>query len=424
MNDKKMCLNRYPFLEYPVWKGFFCIAWVLLLYLSRETILSILVIGFTRSTMISYGIMGLLGLCFLAVNRKSLRDIFTDTRMLAVAACTVVLLVPMAVKQDWQLMYVSILICIYFAVFLTYFISYQTLSRYYVWTMLFVAAGSLVANYLLKPLTEAGYWEMEVLSHNDFHFFYNFWFSTPHIWTEYLRNYGIFREPGVYQFFLILALVLNNFMLHWEKPWHKWMANLLLAVTVFSTFSTGGIVELALLCVIIFFDNGYHRNKKIRIAALIGLAAVIAAIAALMGLSEHFQYRVITMLEKLYTINHSSYFRYLSIFVDLEFFLKNPLFGEQIGIVLDAIQNNTTSTMLLYACGGFAVGTIHVLSWVALVWNREKHWLINLGLLVVVLMSFNTQNLMANLYLWLLPTMALVERGIPMLNHFIQKKKG
>jgi len=37
-------------------------------------------------------------------------------------------------------------------------------------------------------------------------------------------------------------------------------------------------------------------------------------------------------------------------------------------------------------------------------------------------MSFNTQNLIANVYFWLFPMMALVERGLPML-HLSAKKE-
>ena len=40
----------------------------------------------------------------------------------------------------------------------------------------------------------------------------------------------------------------------------------------------------------------------------------------------------------------------------------------------------------------------------------------NLLLLVIFLMSFNTQNLVADVFFWLFPVMALVERGLPLLH--------
>ena len=39
-----------------------------------------------------------------------------------------------------------------------------------------------------------------------------------------------------------------------------------------------------------------------------------------------------------------------------------------------------------------------------------------LVLLLILFMSFNTQNLTANVFFWLFPMMALVERGLPLLN--------
>ena len=36
-----------------------------------------------------------------------------------------------------------------------------------------------------------------------------------------------------------------------------------------------------------------------------------------------------------------------------------------------------------------------------------------MNLKLILFMSFNTQNLVANVYFWLFPMMALVERGLP-----------
>ena len=56
---------------------------------------------------------------------------------------------------------------------------------------------------------------------------------------------------------------------------------------------------------------------------------------------------------------------------------------------------------------------IHIAGWIALVWKRERNLIANLGLLAVLFMGFNTQNLTWDLYFWLFPTMALLERTIP-----------
>ena len=81
--------------------------------------------------------------------------------------------------------------------------------------------------------------------------------------------------------------------------------------------------------------------------------------------------------------------------------------------VLHGTAHNTSSTLLLFAIGGIACGSLNVAAWVALTWSRKRSILGNLVLLLTLFLSFNTQNLIANVYFWLFPMMALVERGLP-----------
>ena len=99
----------------------------------------------------------------------------------------------------------------------------------------------------------------------------------------------------------------------------------------------------------------------------------------------------------------------------MEFFLKHPVLGAKIAPVLHGTNHNTSSTLILYAILGIFGGTVNVAAWIALLWKRERNWFANLILLGVFFMSFNTQNLVADVFFWLFPTMALVERGLPVL---------
>ena len=69
----------------------------------------------------------------------------------------------------------------------------------------------------------------------------------------------------------------------------------------------------------------------------------------------------------------------------------------------------------MFAIGGIAGGVLNVTAWVALLWERRRGVFGNLVLLLILFLSFNTQNLIANVYFWLFPMMALTERGLPML---------
>ena len=98
---------------------------------------------------------------------------------------------------------------------------------------------------------------------------------------------------------------------------------------------------------------------------------------------------------------------------DLNFFLDSPVLGGKIAEVLHAVENNTTSTMLMFAIYGVLGGIFHVISWLALVWTRERKLWVNLSLVLIVFLSFNTQNLIADTFFWMFPMMALTERVLP-----------
>ena len=75
------------------------------------------------------------------------------------------------------------------------------------------------------------------------------------------------------------------------------------------------------------------------------------------------------------------------------------------------VAANPGSTWLII--GGWLsvlAALLHIACWVALVWRKERKIWVNLALVVILFLSFNTQNLIADVFLWLFPVMALVER--------------
>ena len=408
-------MKYYPFPDNKLTKIFTGMLVLVLLLLARDTMLMTCIIGFTRSYAITVAVLALSGIVFMAYNRKNLKNILCDSRILLLAAAAVVYLVPMAAKQDWQMMYASILLGSCVAVFLTYFTDHRQIGRYYVLFMTALAVYSLIATYLLRGLVEQGLFSVPIFSNSGVRDYYNFGFAYPTVVDHRTRNFGIFREPGVYQFFLILALYLNNWKTEWDKEWKLWLVNVILAVTMLSTQSTNGIVELGLLIVIVFFDKKLYKSRAI--SALFALAALaVAAVVAYSLLTKTILYdylRVVFL--KLVVRSNSATARMESILVDLRFFLSNPLFGEKISTVLYAVVDNTSSTMILFAISGILGGLLHLAGWVALVWQKQRNVIWNLALVAMVLMSFNTQNLTWDILFWLFPMMALTEKAVPWL---------
>ena len=396
-------------------KPIFCAAILLLLMFSRNSMYTFTIIPFNIVQLSMYGVIGLIGIWFLISNKSRLKEVLLDKRMVFVLLATAVYLIPVLVKRDLQMMNVSVLVCVYAGLFFSFFISVSALAKIFVGIMAALAAYSLLACYLLAPLVERGIFTVPIINYQDWRIFHNFVFAFPRILEGYLRNFGMFREPGVYQFFLNLALFCNHFVVRWSRPWVKWVICALLAVTVVSTFSTAGFVVTALLAVAVFFREKWYRDKRVMILlGVMGLAVVIAAIVTVLrkGILYNALYG---MIEKLFVVNTSSAARYEAVFVDLKIFLQHPLFGEKIAKALTSVENNTSSTLLLYASYGILGGTWNVLGWLALAWDKERSIWLNLLLFAALMMSFNTQNLTTDVFFWLMPMMALVEKGVPLL---------
>ena len=414
-------MKQYPLFHNRAGKlafGFFLLA---MLFLSRDTLFSSCLMGFAESQILMMGLMAALGVVFLWVNRKEFLLILKDRRMLLILASSLVLVLPMAVKRDWQLMYFSILFCVLTGVFLTYFTSCSDVAKIYVVLLVVLGMYSIFATYVLRKLAMAGVIQPAVFENSKGWSFFDFVFAYAVNLKYWHRNCGIFREPGVYQFFVLLAVYLNNYWVDWNRQWKLWFCNVALAFTMLTTFAIGGFAELGLFIVFVYIDKKWYREKWGKIAGVSFTAAMIAVIGYVVYrvLWTYFEdtilYEFYDMFIRLFTKSDSATDRWDAIVTNLRFMFQNPLVGDTIANVLHGTEHNTSSTLLLFAILGLMGGTLNVAAWIALLWKRERKIIGNLILMVTMFMSFNTQNLTANVFFWLFPMMALVERGLPLI---------
>ncbi len=421
-------MKQYPMIQSRGSKIAFGLYLAAMLFLSRDTLISSCLIGFTKSQVLMFGLILLLGVAFLWVNRSRLTQILKDRRIMLMAFSAAVLLVPMLVKRDWQLMYFSILLCVLFAVFLTFFTTSREIAKYYVILLTALGVYSIFATYVLRELVRAGMFTVPVFYNSNEWPFLNFGLAYAVNWEFWHRNFGIFREPGVYQFFVLLAVYLNNYYVDWDRQWKLWFCNVALAFVMLTTFAIGGFAELGLFIVFVYFDQRWYRENWGKIAGVCFALAVAAVVGYILyrvrqpGFEQTVFYEFYDMFIRLFTNSDSANDRVNAITTNLQIFTGNPLLGDTVAHVLHGTAHNTSSTLLLYAIGGIVCGTLNVAAWVALAWKRNRNVFGNLVLLVILFMSFNTQNLIANVYFWLFPMMALVERGLPALK-FAAKKE-
>ncbi len=387
-----------------------------LLYLTRTGLTASAIVGINRGQFLSLGAVCVVGVLFLLRNRGQWKAILTDRRLLVILAAAVILLLPALLKRDFQMMYLSILACVVISVFLTYFISVRDASKYYVCFLTVLAVWSVLCAYILRRLPDNGIFSVPIFFTSRKVEFYNFGLSYVARFYVKNRNFGIFREPGVYQFFIMLALFLNNYRVDWKRVSTMWIVNVILAVTMLTTLATGGVAELGLFVVLVFFEKKLYKDKKMLVAAAVVVVGVIAALAVICMQKGELYWELYGMvIAKIFGGEASSTDRLTALLIDLDYFLKNPLLGEKIAPVLYAVEHNTASTLLMLAICGIGGGALHIAAWTALVWDRKRHWGYNLVLLMIMLLSVNTQNFIADQFFWLFPMMALTETCVPLL---------
>ena len=407
-------MKLYPFPERKGWKLLYAVFFMAVLFLSRDTLLAVNVVGFYKSHILTALLILTAGILFLILHRKELKAIVSDSRLALMLLAAASLLIPMICKRDWQMMYFSILFYILSGLFISYFISLESASKYYVVLLAGLGVYSVLCTYVLRILPDRGILNVPVFLNSRDVEFYNFGFAQVSLEYVKNRNFGIFREPGVYQFFLLLGLYLNNYRVNWDKSWKLWTVNVLLAVTMLSTFATGGMIEMGLLGAFLFFDRKWYRQRSARWIAC-GLILMGIGGAAWILLTKNALYEDFMVMITKFSSEESGATRLDAIAIDADIFLRHPILGDKVEQVLHVVESNSTSTMVLYAFLGFLGGTFHVVSWAALSWDRERGVLGNLVLMVILFMSFNTQNLSWNIIFWLFPMLALAQRGLPLL---------
>lgn len=416
-------MNYYRFPETRTWKLLFT-AFLLLQLLTTRSGMFGPQLNFLEKQALMLGSIVLAGLVFLWRNRTDWKNLFFDSRMAAAGLFTMVMLLPMLLKRDWQLMYFTIFLGLLLAVFLSYFVTLKETAKCYVLLLSGLCVYSLIATYLLRRLPDNGIWNVPQFLNAAGNAYYNFGLCNVSIHHVASRNLGVFREPGVYQFFILMGLYLTNYWVDWEKEAHMWVANSIFAATMLSTMATGGVIELGLFVIVLFFDKKMYRDKRLRMLAIVAIAAaLLVVIVSFLQQNAIYWFLYDTLLEKFINKTDSVTDRTAAFAANFQLMVQHPFVGAKMAEVLHAVRNNTSSTLILYAAFGILGGTLNVACWTAFVWKRGRALWLNLALLVILFMAFNTQNLTWDLYFWLFPTMALLERGLPLAEKTLKKLK-
>ncbi|WP_010251225.1 hypothetical protein [Acetivibrio cellulolyticus] len=278
-------------------------------------------------------------------------------------------------------------------------INFSKFSNIFVKVMLVIAVFSLFA-YAISIISPS---IIRLFPNTYFrpHFeVYNLGLSYVNLATYQIRNMGIFWEPGAYQTYLVLAIILEVFYVRSKSR----LSLIILFTALITTWSTTGLINAALLFLIYIIES--NKDSKYRAIKIIVSLVIIAIIVynIYLVLPTHLQYAVwrkITLyLNDEHVVNTSAAVRVDSIIYPIRAFFESPLVG--VGYsglknsVLIAGHNMTTNTPVnWFASYGLIFGSIF--TYTLLTFARSMTTRVGLFFLIFlsIFLSISTEN-----YLW------------------------
>ena len=181
-----------------------------------------------------------------------------------------------------------------------------------------------------------------------------------------VRNFGLFREPGVYQMYIILALIIQLFI--FSKPNLK--ITIMYILVLISTFSTTGYIALLLLLGTYMVKRNKNRNDAIK-KMLIVIFGTAIFVYLLLFTDLLFSSGYGSVFGKLTNLTRgTTSARVASVIVNIKLFLTSPVWGvglssldEQFSSlamsILDAVVVDNTNTVLIqFSVYGLVFGSL------------------------------------------------------------------
>ena len=202
-------------------------------------------------------------------------------------------------------------------------VSFQRFAFLYNKIMEVLAISSLVGYsiYILLP----GFLSLFPILYNSAdNAFYTFYLSNISVYSYgFHRNYGIFREPGVYQMFLIVAMLFQVFVI--PKP--KIRTQIIYILSILTTFSTTGYIALFFIVFIYMIKN--NKYKKDSIKKVIFILILFLMLAYLLLFTDYLSNTgYASVFGKLFDrTQNTTNSRLASVIVNIKLFLQSPIWG-------------------------------------------------------------------------------------------------
>lgn len=244
--------------------------------------------------------------------------------------CCLLLLVSVlscTFNRDFGIKYIYEIVIVFIAILYVSIVGVSRFEIHFVDIVSFLAFFSLIvwALNIFFPSTLSLFPTFKNVKEVPFKFcvFSNAYVSRDYTFIGYYRNYSIFREPGVYQIFLLLALLMLFFLN--PKTRNKYFKIVVITVAVVTTFSTAGYIVLALeYLIFLLFDFKKEAPNHRYVLGFFGLCLIVAFFA----LNSKIDIFTEIFENKIGNTNHASWVARSSSFItNIRIGLESPLWG-------------------------------------------------------------------------------------------------
>lgn len=376
--------------------------------LSRDTLISSIRLGFYKSFFIYIGIIliVILGVCINLIKNNEFK-ICNINKNLTVNILIFIglIFVTSLIKFDFQMYIISIIFYILVTYIFVNLFEFEDFFKKFSNIMVFLSIISLIMCYVFRGtiLFPGGVISsnIPVVVNSAGVPFFDFGLSYVVAWPYYIRNFGVFREPGVYQFFLLMPFIYEVLI---ERKKVRYFNIIVLLLTVVSTFSLAGILVMILVIFVYIariIVEKKDTKKRLTIIVLLGIIGLI--IMTLFYMNNYNLKSIIDeAFKKLTTVNESSSARMESIINNIKFFITSPIWGRKFAYVQYASQHNTNSTLSIFAIFGVIVGFLHVYFLYVLTAKVSNNKKIRIAVLIIMFMLINSQFLIGNTMFWVI----------------------
>lgn len=220
------------------------------------------------------------------------------------------------------------------------------------------------------------------------------------------RGMGVFWEPGLFQAYLCLAIILELFWFK-RKGANKALYIIVFTVALFTTMSTAGFINYALIMA--YYVMAGYKNSKHPFLSILGVLVLVGIPVYLLTMDEELYMKV---FGKLMEENRGGSFesRAGSLIGNIKVFLNNPVLGAGYGGSTRELQNivgymsggehiHQTNTFTNYfASFGAVIGCVFMVAWYRLAKAIAPNKFGTFVLFLIFFSMTSSENLLPSLF--------------------------